>query len=181
MRYTITSQQYDFFHREGWIEFEAFFSNNEADTLRSLLDTALEKHPSGRDLERENPPLLHALKLSRIGQVASALFHKKKIKLAFTQYPPSFPCSATLEEICTVTEPYGLALIHLEEGGITFYQKTFFLDYPALQPHFLMLVFASEKTRYKLQPKDPQTHFLKKLGYGFGDHLTDDTHPLLTK
>lgn len=191
MRYNITSQQFDFFHKEGWIVFEGLFSEEEAETIRSLLDQA--KKNSSRDLERGNPPLHAALKLKRIGQAASQLINKKRVKLAFTDYPPSFKGAFCLEEISPVSETYGCCLIHLSDdpypelhylpkkiGDVGFYQKKFPIDFPKLESPFLFLAFAAETARYILQANDPNTHFLKKLGYGFGDHLTTETHPLIT-
>lgn len=190
MRYNITSQQFDFFQKQGWIVFEELFSKEEASAIRSLLEDAQTNHR--RDLERENPPLYKALKLSRLGQAAAQLFHKKRIKLAFTEFSPAFPQTISLEEISSVSELFGGCLIQLIDhplpeyphlpqqiGDVGFYAKHFPIDFSLLKTPCLLVAFASEKALYIFQENDPSTHFLKKLGYGFGDHLTNETHPII--
>ena len=194
MRYTITSQQLDYFRREGHIEFETLFSKEEAEKLRSLLDQSRLSLGTGRDLERGNPPLRKAMQLSRVGQAASELFAKKPIRLAFSQYVPQYRKIIALEDISSVTETYGCALINLssdpfpdfpylpmEMGDVGFYERKFPIDFTALELPVLLLAFAKDKARYQIQENDPDTHHLKKLGYGFGDRLTDATHPLIIK
>ncbi|NGX38329.1 MAG: hypothetical protein K1000chlam2_01502 [Chlamydiae bacterium] len=194
MRYTITSQQLDYFRREGHIEFETLFSVEEAEKLRSLLDTARLSQGMGRDLERGNPPLRKAMELSRLGQTAYGLFAKKPLRLAFSQYVPQYRKIIALEDISSVTETYGCMLLNLspnplpdfpylpmEMGDVGFYERKFPIDFTALELPVLFLAFARDVARYQLQENDPDTHHLKKLGYGFGDRLNNDTHPLIIK
>jgi hypothetical protein len=42
-----------------------------------------------------------------------------------------------------------------------------------------MIVYCTDKTVYVLEKRDPHTHALKKLGYGFGDRLEEKTHPII--
>ena len=194
MRYTITSQQFDYLRRERHIEFEAFFSREEAETLKILLDTARANNATGRDLERGNFPLIKALKISRLAQAASALFHQKQMKIAFTQYYPPYKSIDALEDLTSVSETLGCALLNLsldplpdfaylpiEMGDVGFYENEFPIDFTDLERPVLLIAFATKKARYKLQEKDPHTHLLKKIGYGFGDILAEETHPLILK
>ncbi len=43
----------------------------------------------------------------------------------------------------------------------------------------LLIVYCRAVTRYVLSPADPHTHYLKTLGYSFGDRLVDQHHPVL--
>ena len=194
MRYTITSQHLDYIRKEGHIEFVDFYNEKEASALRSLLDEVLSKNPSGRDLERYNSSLFKAAFFSRLAQVASALFNQKRLKLAFTQYYPHYKCMAALEDISSVTEICGVALVNLSEtplpefpylplkmGDLGFYQIDFPIDFTDLEKPVFLIAFSTEVARYKFQEKDPETHILKKLGYAAGDRLRDETHPLLIK
>jgi len=47
-------------------------------------------------------------------------------------------------------------------------------DHEAL---YLLITYASPRSVYILQPSDPNTHNLKKLGYVFGDRLSEKFHP----
>ncbi|MBJ7449375.1 MAG: hypothetical protein JHC93_03335 [Parachlamydiales bacterium] len=66
-------------------------------------------------------------------------------------------------------------------GEVTFFQPTMPFPLDALYGHadakMMLVVYSLRTVLYVLRPKDPHTHQLKKLGYGFGDHLKDKTHP----
>ncbi len=180
MRYAITSSQLSHLRKEGELELEALFTPEEVGNLRHCIDLAAAQSETGRDIERENPPLRSALHLSRLGQIASSLFDKKPLRLAFTQYSPIFHDAIPLEELTSVSETCGGCAIDLASGSITFYTPDHPIPFPELPPYFF-LAFTTGKARYKLQEKDIHTHLLKKLGYGFGDLLTVDTHPFIIK
>jgi len=195
MRYTISSQQFDHLRRERSVALAELFSKEETDLLHNELDKALalktgpgdkslqEEFLAGRDLERENPPLKKSLHLSKLGQIAAPLFQKKMLRLAFTQYMLGYPSPATLEEISSVTEVCGgliLSLTGEEAGSGLFIHTDFPLEFPIEAPS-LLLAFSTEKARYRQQKSDPHTNALKKLGYGFGDRLTVETHPLIIR
>jgi len=46
---------------------------------------------------------------------------------------------------------------------------------------FLLFVYAEEGVAYMLNPLDPHTHYLKRLGYVFGDRLKETTHPHIVR
>jgi len=179
MRYTITSSQLNHFRKEGFIDFEDLLEKEKLDTLKKLLDSEIVKNPTGRDLQRENLPLIHAMHFSRLCQIASALFRKNRLRIGFTQYQHFFENNASIEEISSLSETLGGCIIDLTSAVVSFYDSKSPIDFSKLKTSCLFIVFVSEKSRYKLQEKDPYTHLLKKLGYGFGDQLTDATHPLI--
>lgn len=181
MRYTITSSQLNFFRKEGQVEFEDLYSSIEIVSLKALLDQASAPTHSGRDLERDNPPLLSALHTPRLGQLAANLFVKKRLRIVFTQYGPFFEGTLPIETISSMSETCGGAIVNLATGVVTFYTAQFPLDFAALQTPYLFIVFATDRARYRLQESDPFTHQLKRLGYGFGDLITEETHPLIAK
>lgn len=194
MRYIITSQQISYFRKESEITFEELFSKEEARDLKTLLDTSLLQHTNasqnkllaGRDSHRENPAIEKALHFTKIAQAASALFGKKTLRIAFSQYEPSYPSIASIEELTSMTGTCGGALIHLNPesstfGSITFYLLTAPIDFTSIDMPALLLSFATDKARYQIREKDPLTHHLKKLGYGFGDRITPETHPFIIK
>lgn len=204
MRYTVSSQQLDYFLREGFVEFETLYTQEESHTLRTLLDQALQKRlganpkpdreklKSGYDLQREDPALLKALSLSMLGQMGAVLFKHKKLRIAFLQYFPLYGKTASIAEISSMTDIAGAVLINLSGdkiphlpylphavGSGTFYDLHFPLSFSELDAPFLFIAFAGDKARYILQETDPHTHALKKLGYGVGDRITIQTHPFI--
>ena len=44
---------------------------------------------------------------------------------------------------------------------------------------FFLIVYSHAKTLYVLNENDPHTQSLKNLGYAFGDHLKDESHPIV--
>jgi len=181
MRYTINSSQLNFFRKEGQVTFEELYSNIEIVSLKALLDQARSVSGSSRDLQRDNPPLLSALHTSRLGQLAVGLFGKKRLRIAFTQYGQVVEGAAPIEQITSMTETCGGCIIDLQTGVTTFYNALFPIDFPSLQHPYLLVVFATDKARYRVQETDPHTHQLKRLGYGSGDQITEETHPLIAK
>jgi len=196
MRYVISQPQFNHFKREGHIELEGFYPDTEAKNLKTLLDEEHAKRSqntldAGYELQRTNSAILKTLQCSKLGQLASAFFQKKRLRIAFTQYHPYYPQPATITEISSFTETCGSALIQLGPatdlpylpsafGNITFYKNDFPIDYPKLDAPFLLIVFATDTAQYIKNETDPHKNALKKLGYGFGDRITVETHPLIT-
>lgn len=177
MRYTITSQQVDHLRKEGALHFEGVYPREKIDLLRTLLSSA--ESETGRDLQRGSPPLLKTLNPSMLGQIAAELYHKSRVKIAFTQLLPAYQTAASVDEISSVTEVFGAMLIHLDSGDATFFLPSSPIDFPHLEEAGLLVAFATDRARYRIRPQDPHTHSLKNLGYASGDRLTEDTHPLI--
>ncbi len=69
-------------------------------------------------------------------------------------------------------------------NGIFFLPNTPLSFEPFFTPpfcHQLLIVYSKEPSIYRFEKKDPNTHFLKKIGCGFGDRLEDSTHPNIFK
>ncbi len=101
--------------------------------------------------------------------------------MAFTQYGPFFEGALPIEQITSMTETFGGCILDLQSGVTTFYSPQFPIDFTTLRAPYLFIVFATDKARYQLRDTDPCTHQLKRLGYGFGDLITEVTHPLIVK
>lgn len=206
MKYLTTIQQQNTFKNQGYLELEALFSLEEVETLKRLLDVALASHLgisskeipftslenrfiSGYELQRDHPPLNKAMKFSKLGQIVSGLFKEKCLFAAFTQYYPFLPSPSSLINIGSLTEIVGGVLIGFSPstldlcpkhpGNAVFFQSDILLPFPQWDFPLLLIAFASANARYFFQGNDPHTHFLKKLGYAFGDKLTQETHPLI--
>lgn len=50
-----------------------------------------------------------------------------------------------------------------------------------LADRYLLLVFSTKRAQYLYNPKDPQNHLLKHLGYVYGDKLKDTLHPIILR
>ncbi|MBS0615683.1 MAG: hypothetical protein JSR58_03930 [Verrucomicrobia bacterium] len=156
---------------------------------------------AGRDMWRDYPNL----SLSRpAAQLAAELFNAKQLRIAFDQYlrtlqPTNSPLKEayTLQQISCFQPIVGGLLVRLTPdahpplmtprsvGSALFLSPDLLVPWPALFQNpdqaFLLIVYVPLRSRYVLEPQDPHTHALKKLGYGFGDSIQDATHPLLVR
>lgn len=70
-------------------------------------------------------------------------------------------------------------------GSVVFFSPDYEIDFQHLASRnnqsFLLVGFTRNHSQYLLIEDDPQRHFLKKLGYVFGDKLHDNLHPVLLR
>ena len=166
--------------------------------------TPKELFMSGRDLFRDDL-LIRKITLGRhLGQIASLLFDKARVRIAYdqalrttiqTESPFTQPCSLTQMScfqplLCGVIIRLSNDLnppnfFPQKPGNVVFFQHDFILPWTSLfqvpNQSFILIAYAPEKCRYVLQSDDLHTHALKKIGLGFGDALTNETHPLVFK
>lgn len=197
MRYILASIHIDLFRKEKQVELEAVFSPEEADALKTELDRALlakepthKKFLAGYELHRGVPSLKPLLHFSRWGQLGAILFNHHPLRIAFLQYVLDYPAPVSIEEISSVTEICGAAILSLtseavpflpqQKGSAIFYDRHCPLPTPAQGP-YLLLAFTTDKARYRFCATDPHAHFLKNLGYSTGDRLTVETHPYIIR
>jgi hypothetical protein len=173
---------------------------------RQLIDTqsCQELFHIGRDLWRDDPVLENFICNRGIAQLAAQLFQQKTLHLAFDQalrttVRPGFPNAtpATLQNRSCVQPLAGAVLIRLsgEAHPLSMLPKKrenavliapnlilpweIFFQEP--QSSYLLIAYAPAKALYICEKNDPNLHFLKKLGYVFGDNLNTSHHPLLYK
>ncbi|MEC7840360.1 MAG: hypothetical protein VX777_10015 [Chlamydiota bacterium] len=67
------------------------------------------------------------------------------------------------------------------EGNVTFIAPDCILDFSKVpeEAEYLLVTYTQDKSVYAYNENDPHTNFLKKLGYGFGDRIKEETHPIV--
>lgn len=173
---------------------------------RRLIETASceELFRAGRDLWRDDSILKNFVSNRGVAQLAAELFQQKTLCLAFDQslrttlragFSGATP--ATVQKKSCIQPLAGAVLVQLSGQShsasilpkkrenavfiapqLTLPWEIFFQE---PQSSFLLIGYASQKALYVCEKSDPNLHFLKKLGYVFGDHLNTDHHPLLYK
>ena len=70
-------------------------------------------------------------------------------------------------------------------GNGIYFGKDFSIDFSVLthlpKAQYLMIVYVQQNSVYTLNENDPFTHFLKHLGYVFGDKLNDKLNPIVLR
>lgn len=177
-----------------------------AKRARQLIDTQSceELFHVGRDVWRDDPVLENFICNRGMAQLAAQLFQQKTLQLAFDQalrttLRSGFPNAdtATLQQKSCVQPLAGAVLIRLsgESHPLSMLPKKrenavllapnlilpweIFFQEP--KSSFLLIAYAPAKAIYVCEKGDSNLHFLKKLGYGFGDNLNTSHHPLLYK
>lgn len=173
------------------------------------LASNLELWKAGKNLWKDDPVIKKILFRLQFGEMSHFLFKKRPIRLAYAQTLFTentedclFSQNETLPDICCIGPLLGGALLclrpienqetetHLlpnlaltKKGRVFFFSDKYPIPFPELFKQkglrTIILYFSPGKVRYKLEPKDPLTHALKKEGYAFGDLLKEETCPYL--
>ena len=68
-------------------------------------------------------------------------------------------------------------------GNVVFIHPDFPVDYSLLKQRagcdYIFVTLIKDKSVYFYRKSDLQTHYLKKLGYVFGDRIKEETHPII--
>ncbi len=191
MHHFLSSEQIHFFTKEQYICFEGLLPPEQMHSLQNPLKglsgipTPFERYLAGRDLFRHDKDLKSIILRAKWAEIATILFKQKPLRLAYTQYIcgiTPFEESLSLKSISAFTQISGALVFNLLNGEVAFlsndcpFSKIGWLNPTA---KLLFVAYMPPKSRYSLVSGDPCVHFLKKLGYGFGDTLENETHPIV--
>ncbi len=151
----------------------------------------------------QDDPRITKIALSyRLAEIASQLTKERTLRLASSQILSGslseekvFDEPLPLENLCSIQKISCGVILHLSSseeledpqpkkiGSATFFSTRIPIsfDYLTKTSHLtqLFFIYSVENALYALTPTDPHTHALKKLGYGFGDHVLPNTHPIV--
>ncbi len=156
---------------------------------------------AGHDLWRESPHIQKILFHRRLAEIATELEFRAPFRIGFDQFIPSEPIFSeptSLEEFSYlqgVTCGFILCLKGMEAdedemnpfpitpGNVVIFGPDFPIDFTLLNERrgceYILMTYAQDKVVYRFNEKDSHTHFLKSLGYTFGDKLREATHPMV--
>lgn len=184
MKFALSQEQRDFFRKNGWVSFADILDSKELDSLNGGIGAALKPAPrkslfqQGRDLWRKEERIKKIAQSRRLIDLAFELIQKKPIRLAFDQWIPEN--SKDLNEHSSINNMLGMFIINLTDGSASFYLPS--TPLPNFENStYLMVAYCDKYSQYLFEERDPQVHFLKSLGYVFGDRLNDQLHPILLR
>lgn len=165
--------------------------------------SSAEIYAAGRDLWRSEP-VLQTLLMRKLAPIAQTLMGKKPLRIGCDQwissdYPweKATPCKELFSIqglalgllICSTASSVplrshlGLLPLPAKPGNILFFRPNLILDWPQLAhcpaTDLYLATYALTNALYVQNSKDPSTNALKQFGYGFGDPLKNEFHPLL--
>lgn len=196
MRLIVSQKEKRFYQDHQGLEIDNLINES---TL-SAIENALASQLPHRDLFRNQPIWKQFLLKKSFLSVVCQLCNTNPLRLAFDQLltPSDAPHLDTQTPIYQHYAFQGLIIGFIlcltpfenasfpfpkERGNIVFFpmdaQLSFDLLLDATSGQFLFAAYGQENLCYIKQEKDPQCHYLKQYGYGFGDKLTNHTHPLV--
>jgi hypothetical protein len=161
----------------------------------------------GRDLWRESATLKSLVCSRKLSNIALMLTGKPAVRLACDQwFSPAYSLAkpASLKDLLSVqgilcgmiiqlqpgnfeipekVSPLGLLPFPKEQGSVLLIKPSLLLNWPSISAQLgLYLVVYSESAAVYIQnEQDPAGTELKHLGYGYGDRLNNDNHPVFSK
>lgn len=188
MRFGLTKDHLDFFHKHKFIELEELMTDDEIDTINSELNDQT------YDVWRTNGTLKKIILKPTLAEVAAQLSKAQPIRIAYDRLieGPLAKEPLNLIETSAIRRVVSGVVIQLEsyDGEEPLVPKKkgsgiFFAPYhPLIFPEgckLLLIVYTESKAFYVHETRDPNCHALKKLGYVFNDRLRTDMHPILYK
>lgn len=88
-------------------------------------------------------------------------------------------------DLSSKPEAVGPSAFALEPGCGIFVKPDVAFPFLSFSPsstrRYLLIAYGNPRSLYLFEPKDPGCHFLKSLGYVFGDKLNEKFHPTLLR
>ena len=163
-------------------------------------------YQAGYDLWRDCDAIKKITQKHSLAAVASELFQVVPLRYGYDQYFSMTQCTGSpyalpvsLQEISCLQPLAGALLLPLHDlnsppsflplpikaGSGLFISPNLSLPWPQLFStpglSFFLIAFATAKTLFRADSKDPHAVSLKKLGYVFNDHLNDSLHPIVLR
>lgn len=205
---TLSAEQAAFFTKNGFLELEGVFSPSECEGLLHSIQQTMDGRQGvdlvrGRDLWRETPPLKTTLVSKKMKSLALSLSRRPSVRLAFDQwFGPDFSLQTpekieglfSIQGLVLVAflqlepgvaklppkrSPLGLSPFPKGQGNILFTKPSLLLNWPQSTHGLYCVGFCLPTSVYVQNLHDPAGISLRKLNYGYGDQLQNETHPIL--
>jgi len=206
---TISAQQAAFYTKNGFLELEGVFTPSQCEALLTAIDQTMTRRLGqevihGRDLWRDTPLLKTTVTAKKLTGLAFDVSRRPTLRLACDQWFPSGFSLKTPERleklfsiqglVCTLfiqldpnpvelpskQTPLGISPFPRGQGNVLLITPSLLLNWPPVPSIGLYCVsYSLPASVYVENPLDPAGLALRKLGFGYGDPLRNDTHPLI--
>ncbi len=207
MKQTLDLKQHSFFNHHHFLELEGLIKDTDAEKLLELTQgKSLQK---SRDFFTRDEWIRSISMRKSYSHLAKEIFQCRFLRLAFDQAiqtsnkePSSFKEKLSLNECCSFQSLSGALILRLTQTAATveanetllcplpqkrgngiFFSADIPINWETLfslpEEAFLLIAYCPLNTVYIQNPDDLFTNLLKSEGYGFGDRLREDRHPIL--
>lgn len=176
MKLHLTAQQLSFYTAHGYIAFEEM--PLDLSTIEKELQTLLKKNESKREFWRLSQSLQQIL-VRKIGPLALQLSRRRALHVAFDELigaADGHDYSAPIQDHLSFQGLSCVVALIFDGKSPTFFMHP--SCWPALIAHWpkeptdcYLIGFGTEETLYIMNSTDPQNHYYKKFGFGFGDSI----------
>lgn len=168
MKTALLAQQFAYFRMTGHVRLEDF------PLEFAEIKTVAEKAKSPHDLWRD-APFLKKLIVRSFGPIALELTKKSSLRIGCDLWVQEKLEAKKLEDLFCFQ---GVACIFFlsEDSGIDIFDP---LSEAALPEEGYLVLFTLENGVLIDNPKDPFVSKIRNLGYGYGDRLKNEFHPLI--
>lgn len=213
MKFSISSEQRDYFTKHRFIPFTQLLNEGELLELNQAIDSLIANSPKEfplRDLWRNSAVVKKIVSSKRLLQLAFELIQKKPLRLAFDQLilesgkskrsgAAQLLDQGTFQETSCINNLQGLFILCIRDNDVKSEEQPFEFSAgdgvfitpdnpfpfdtltPSPNKRFLIVAYGNNYSQYLFEERDPYCHYLKNLGYVFGDKLNDRLHPLLLR
>jgi len=205
----MSAQQTAFYAQNGYLELEGLLTPAECETLLQAIHQTMKKRGkeeavNGRDLWRDAPRLKTTLTSKKFQGLAFAVGKQPSLRLAFDQwFPPHFALQTPekIERLFSIQGLVSILFIQLDpgtpeaphttllglspfphgQGNALLMKPSLLVNWPSNHSNIGLYCvgFCLPTSVYIHNPHDPAGISLRKLDYGYGDPLRNDSHPLL--
>ncbi len=198
MKFSITLEQRDSYAKQGYVALCELLTLQELTFLNDFSSKLPAKGKAAlpRDLWRQDEKLRKIILNGKFANLAYEFIQRKPIKIAFDELLlQRRPAHLTLQEGSCVSSLQGALILCLAANDKTPFDLIpgagMFLN-PTTAPDllesfsqqsgkFLLIAYGNAHSQYLHVEKDPYCHFLKSLGYVFGEKLHESLHPVLLR
>lgn len=176
MNFALTAQQLVHFREHGSIRFSQF--PLDFSILTQAINEALNKG-SDRDLWRKSPYLQKVI-LRTLAPLILELTGSKGLRIACDQwFAAAPPPEGRIQDLFSFQGLAAVAILQASHAQVEIVQPSSLASYIAADSY--AIVYAKEHAQFIDNPRDLNAPLLKKMGYAYGDFLTNDHHPLVYK
>ncbi len=193
----LTAQQLAFFSQNRYLELEGLLTKEACTQYLESIQSVLQQR-GARDLWRDVPTLKSLILSRKCTSIAQSVCGQNSLRVACDQwFEPLFQFDhpSKIKDLLSIQGVEVVFLIALSPppehrtftlglfpfpravGNALLVHPDLLLNWPPQDSGLYMIAYAKANSIFIHNPKDSYSSMMRQFGYGFGDLLTNQTHP----